>query len=204
MWVKLNCFNYEELLETITQVKEYTDTPNAFTMEELYHIFKKVTLIQERRLSFPKLVRQIGKEVMLRNSASKSIEDLHHSTGLKRLSELLTEVAQNELEPEDLPIVNLLDQDYLRSPEGIYDVEPDQAAALIDQIEDYIIGDGKEYDYADVMIEQVLFSMLSQEERNNDVKIIVLKVPGQVVQFGNSLITFPIILAEVEYFNELQ
>lgn len=204
MWVKLNCFNYEELLETITQVKEYTDTPNAFTMEELYHIFKKVTLIQERRLSFPKLVRQIGKEVMLRNSASKSIEDLHHSTGLKRLSELLTEVAQNELEPEDLPIVNLLDQDYLRSPEGIYDVEPDQVAALIDQIEDYIIGDGKEYDYADVMIEQVLFSMLSQEERNNDVKIIVLKVPGQVVQFGNSLITFPIILAEVEYFNELQ
>lgn len=204
MWVKLNCFNYEELLETITQVKEYADTPNAFTMDELYLIFKKVTLIQERRLSFPKLVRQLGKEVMLRNSASKSIDDLHHSTGLKRLSELLTEVSQTELEPEDLPIVNLLDQDYLRSPEGIYDVEPDQVAALIDQIEDYIIGDGKEYDYADVMIEQVLFSMLSQEERNNDVKIIVLKVPGQVVQFGNSLITFPIILAEVEYFNELQ
>lgn len=204
MWVKLNCFNYEELLETISRAKEYTDIPNAFTMDELYQIFKKITLIQERRLSFPKLVRQLGKEVMLRNSPTKRFDDIHHSSGLKRLSELLTEVTQTELEMEDLPIVALLDESYIRSPEGLYDIEPDQVAALIDQIEDYIIGDGKEYDYADIMIEQELYSMLSPDERNNEVKIVVLPLPGQVVYFGDSLITFPIILAEVGYFNELQ
>lgn len=206
MFVYLNAFDYDELLNGIVTHLGLQDEP--LTYEMLLKAFKSVSERLKRRNDF------VNNYLLTDNDPVGELVDKYLE--FKRLSPIDTEMTEQEL------LVSILTG---ASPKSIYegffvynvltkhfpevgnekddyflDIDPEEASAyaevVLELIDEHQL---TPQDDLDQFIEKQIKDQLIGDEAGR-LELTVIDSPGKKVNFGNALITFPILLAKVEHY----
>lgn len=205
MWVKLNAFDYNSIIETIMREKGFDDVPKDLTIGNLKNIFETVIKIKKHRDNVQSVYSEMA-EILLGLSVGHFQED-PDGDGADREMAFIKGLQDAVYDPnwKEGPyseVITLFVDDYVQAPDGALDIEPEEMMLIMSKIDQYIYGEGNEFDLSDVLIERELSSMLSVEEWKYQIK--VYDIPGASVKYRDLLITFPLIILEVEEKNGYQ
>ena len=228
MFVYLNAFNYDELIGGIVEHLGIQDEP--LTYEMLLRVFKNLSerLKQRSELLFStnedpdKIVESIANSYLelIRispyfNYGTNPVNFLYGIIiGSKPQSVWEGFEIYQILAKEHQEVGNDKDDYYL-------DIDPEEALGIAETVLDYIennklisrhptnsflegldknqhIGE----DHLDSFLEEHIKNQLIGDE-SGSLQLEVIDSPGKVVTYGNSLITFPLLLAKVEHYYEV-
>ena len=207
MFVYLNAFNYDELIGGIVERLGIQDEP--LTYEMLLKAFKSVVERLKRRTELISSINE-DPEKIVEKLADSYLELVrispHFNDETNPVSFLLEIITGSRPQSvwEGYEIYLILSEDHQEvgsDKDGYYlDIDPEEALAVAETVLDFIecnklIGD----DPLDSFLEEHVKNQLIGDEPGS-LQLEVIDSPGKVVTYGNSLITFPLLLAKVEHY----
>lgn len=207
MFVYLNAFDYDELIGGIVERLGIQDEP--LTYEMLLKAFKSVSERLKRRTELISTTNE-DPEKIVEKLADSYLELVrispHFNDETNPVSFLLEIITGSRPQSvwEGYEIYLILSEDHQEvgnDKDGYYlDIDPEEALAIAETILDFIecnklIGD----DPLDSFLEEHIKNQLIGDEPGS-LQLEVIDSPGKVVTYGNSLITFPLLLAKVEHY----
>ena len=207
MFVYLNAFDYDELIGGIVERLGIQDEP--LTYEMLLKAFKSVSERLKRRTELISSINE-DPEKIVEKLADSYLELVrispHFNDETNPVSFLLEIITGSRPQSvwEGYEIYLILSEDHQEvgnDKDGYYlDIDPEEALAIAETILDFIecnklIGD----DPLDSFLEEHIKNQLIGDEPGS-LQLEVIDSPGKVVTYGNSLITFPLLLAKVEHY----
>ena len=207
MFVYLNAFDYDELIGGIVERLGIQDEP--LTYEMLLKAFKSVSERLKRRTELISSINE-DPEKIVEKLADSYLELVrispHFNDETNPVSFLLEIITGSRPQSvwEGYEIYLILSEDHQEvgnDKDGYYlDIDPEEALAVAETILDFIecnklIGD----DPLDSFLEEHIKNQLIGDEPGS-LQLEVIDSPGKVVTYGNSLITFPLLLAKVEHY----
>ena len=207
MFVYLNAFDYDELIGGIVERLGIQDEP--LTYEMLLKAFKSVSERLKRRTELissinedpEKLVEKLADSYLELVRISPHFND--ETNPVSFLIEIITGSRPQSVW-EGYEIYLILSEDHQEvgnDKDGYYlDIDPEEALAVAETILNFIecnklIGE----DPLDSFLEEHIKNQLIGDEPGS-LQLEVIDSPGKVVTYGNSLITFPLLLAKVEHY----
>ena len=210
MFVYLNAFNYDELIGGIVERLGIQDEP--LTYEMLLKAFKSVVERLKRRTELISSINE-DPEKLVEKLADSYLELVrispHFNDETNPVSFLLEIITGSRPQSvwEGYEIYLILSEDHQEvgnDKDGYYlDIDPEEALAVAETVLDFIecnklMGE----DPLDSFLEEHIKNQLIGDELGS-LQLEVIDSPGKVVTYGNSLITFPLLLAKVEYHYEV-
>lgn len=207
MFVYLNAFDYDELIGGIVERLGIQDEP--LTYEMLLKAFKSISERLKRRNEFISSINE-DPEKIVEKLADSYLELVrispHFNDETNPVSFLLEIITGSRPQSvwEGYEIYLILSEDHQEvgnDKDGYYlDIDPEEALAVAETILDFIecnklMGD----DPLDSFLEEHIKNQLIGDEPGS-LQLEVIDSPGKVVTYGNSLITFPLLLAKVEHY----
>ena len=207
MFVYLNAFNYDELIGGIVERLGIQDEP--LTYEMLLKAFKSVSERLKRRSEHNSSANE-DPEKLVEKLADSYLELIrispHFNDETNPVSFLLEIITGSRPQSvwEGYEIYLILSEDHQEvgsDKDGYYlDIDPEEALAVAETILDFIecnklMGE----DPLDSFLEEHIKNQLIGDEPGS-LQLEVIDSPGKVVTYGNSLITFPLLLAKVEHY----
>ena len=207
MFVYLNAFDYDELIGGIVERLGIQDEP--LTYEMLLKAFKSVSERLKRRTELISSINE-DPEKIVEKLADSYLELVrispHFNDETNPVSFLLEIITGSRPQSvwEGYEIYLILSEDHQEvgnDKDGYYlDIDPEEALAVAETILDFIesnklIGE----DPLDSFLEEHIKNQLIGDEPGS-LQLEVIDSPGKVVTYGNSLITFPLLLAKVEHY----
>ena len=207
MFVYLNASDYDELIGGIVERLGIQDEP--LTYEMLLKAFKSVSERLKRRTELISSINE-DPEKIVEKLADSYLELVrispHFNDETNPISFLLEIITGSRPQSvwEGYEIYLILSEDHQEvgnDKDGYYlDIDPEEALAIAETILDFIecnklIGD----DPLDSFLEEHIKNQLIGDEPGS-LQLEVIDSPGKVVTYGNSLITFPLLLAKVEHY----
>ena len=207
MFVYLNAFDYDELIGGIVERLGIQDEP--LTYEMLLKAFKSVSERLKRRSEHNSSTNE-DPEKLVEKLADSYLELIrispHFNDETNPVSFLLEIITGSRPQSvwEGYEIYLILSEDHQEvgnDKDGYYlDIDPEEALAVAETILDFIecnklIGE----DPLDSFLEEHVKNQLIGDEPGS-LQLEVIDSPGKVVTYGNSLITFPLLLAKVEHY----
>ena len=207
MFVYLNAFDYDELIGGIVERLGIQDEP--LTYEMLLKAFKSISERLKRRTELISSINE-DPEKIVEKLADSYLELVrispHFNDETNPVSFLLEIITGSRPQSvwEGYEIYLILSEDHQEvgnDKDGYYlDIDPEEALAIAETILDFIecnklIGD----DPLDSFLEEHIKNQLIGDEPGS-LQLEVIDSPGKVVTYGNSLITFPLLLAKVEHY----
>lgn len=207
MFVYLNAFNYDELIGGIVERLGIQDEP--LTYEMLLKAFKSVSERLKRRTELISSINE-DPEKIVEKLADSYLELVrispHFNDETNPVSFLLEIITGSRPQSvwEGYEIYLILSEDHQEvgsDKDGYYlDIDPEEALAVAETILDFIecnklMGE----DPLDSFLEEHIKNQLIGDEPGS-LQLEVIDSPGKVVTYGNSLITFPLLLAKVEHY----
>lgn len=209
MWIHLDNFKYDELLETIVTEKQLKDT--VLTTELLAEIFRKLG-----RVGKFKIIETPCKYKTLINNLIDSLSLIKNGIDVPMAAEILNEFSKKLRETftkEDpmYPVLKLVKDfygTYLNEDETdtiTIMISPGEIESLLTDIDLEIMGiidnveEPEKKDAADILIERQIREMLYIEENDPNLvwELYVLDTDGPTVKYGDNLIRFPTLVAIV-------
>ena len=207
MFVYLNAFDYDELSGGIVERLGIQDVP--LTYEMLLKAFKSVSERLKRRTELissfnedpEKIVEKLADSYLELVRISPHFND--ETNPVSFLLEIITGSRPQSVW-EGYEIYLILSEDHQEvgsDKDGYYlDIDPEEALAVAETILDFIecnklMGE----DPLDSFLEEHIKNQLIGDEPGS-LQLEVIDSPGKVVTYGNSLITFPLLLAKVEHY----
>lgn len=210
MFVYLNAFDYDELIGGIVERLGIQDEP--LTYEMLLKAFKSVSERLKRRTELISSINE-DPEKIVEKLADSYLELVrispHFNDETNPVSFLLEIITGSRPQSvwEGYEIYLILSEDHQEvgsDKDGYYlDIDPEEALAVAETILDFIecnklMGE----DPLDSFLEEHIKNQLIGDEPGS-LQLEVIDSPGKVVTYGNSLITFPLLLAKVEHYYEV-
>ena len=210
MFVYLNAFDYDELIGGIVERLGIQDEP--LTYEMLLKAFKSVSERLKRRTELISSINE-DPEKLVEKLADSYLELVrispHFNDETNPVSFLLEIITGSRPQSvwEGYEIYLILSEDHQEvgnDKDGYYlDIDPEEALAVAETVLDFIecnklMGE----DPLDSFLEEHIKNQLIGDELGS-LQLEVIDSPGKVVTYGNSLITFPLLLAKVEYHYEV-
>lgn len=207
MFVYLNAFDYDELIGGIVERLGIQDEP--LTYEMLLKAFKSVSERLKRRTELISSINE-DPEKLVEKLADSYLELVrispHFNDETNPVSFLLEIITGSRPQSvwEGYEIYLILSEDHQEvgnDKDGYYlDIDPEEALAVAETILDFIecnklVGE----DPLDSFLEEHIKNQLIGDEPGS-LQLEVIDSPGKVVTYGNSLITFPLLLAKVEHY----
>ena len=207
MFVYLNAFDYDELIGGIVERLGIQDEP--LTYEMLLKAFKSISERLKRRTELISSINE-DPEKIVEKLADSYLELVrispHFNDETNPVSFLLEIITGSRPQSvwEGYEIYLILSEDHQEvgsDKDGYYlDMDPEEALAIAETILDFIesnklIGE----DPLDSFLEEHIKNQLIGDEPGS-LQLEVIDSPGKVVTYGNSLITFPLLLAKVEHY----
>ena len=207
MFVYLNAFDYDELIGGIVERLGIQDEP--LTYEMLLKAFKSISERLKRRTELISSINE-DPEKIVEKLADSYLELVrispHFNDETNPVSFLLEIITGSRPQSvwEGYEIYLILSEDHQEvgnDKDGYYlDIDPEEALAVAETILDFIesnklIGE----DPLDSFLEEHIKNQLIGDEPGS-LQLEVIDSPGKVVTYGNSLITFPLLLAKVEHY----
>lgn len=207
MFVYLNAFDYDELIGGIVERLGIQDEP--LTYEMLLKAFKSVSERLKRRTELISSINE-DPEKIVEKLADSYLELVrispHFNDETNPVSFLLEIITGSRPQSvwEGYEIYLILSEDHQEvgnDKDGYYlDIDPEEALAVAETILDFIecnklMGE----DPLDSFLEEHIKNQLIGDEPGS-LQLEVIDSPGKVVTYGNSLITFPLLLAKVEHY----
>lgn len=207
MFVYLNAFDYDELIGGIVERLGIQDEP--LTYEMLLKAFKSVSERLKRRTELISSINE-DPEKIVEKLADSYLELVrispHFNDETNPVSFLLEIITGSRPQSvwEGYEIYLILSEDHQEvgnDKDGYYlDIDPEEALAIAETILDFIecnklMGE----DPLDSFLEEHIKNQLIGDEPGS-LQLEVIDSPGKVVTYGNSLITFPLLLAKVEHY----
>lgn len=207
MFVYLNAFDYDELIGGIVERLGIQDEP--LTYEMLLKAFKSVSERLKRRTELISSINE-DPEKLVEKLADSYLELIrvspHFNDETNPVSFLLEIITGSRPQSvwEGYEIYLILSEDHQEvgsDKDGYYlDIDPEEALAVAETILDFIecnklMGE----DPLDSFLEEHIKNQLIGDEPGS-LQLEVIDSPGKVVTYGNSLITFPLLLAKVEHY----
>lgn len=207
MFVYLNAFDYDELIGGIVERLGIQDEP--LTYEMLLKAFKSVSERLKRRTELISTTNE-DPEKIVEKLADSYLELVrispHFNDETNPVSFLLEIITGSRPQSvwEGYEIYLILSEDHQEvgnDKDGYYlDIDPEEALAVAETILDFIecnklLGE----DPLDSFLEEHIKNQLIGDEPGS-LQLEVIDSPGKVVTYGNSLITFPLLLAKVEHY----
>lgn len=207
MFVYLNAFDYDELIGGIVERLGIQDEP--LTYEMLLKAFKSVVERLKRRTELISSINE-DPERIVEKLADSYLELVrispHFNDETNPVSFLLEIITGSRPQSvwEGYEIYLILSEDHQEvgsDKDGYYlDIDPEEALAVAETILDFIecnklMGE----DPLDSFLEEHIKNQLIGDEPGS-LQLEVIDSPGKVVTYGNSLITFPLLLAKVEHY----
>lgn len=207
MFVYLNAFDYDELIGGIVERLGIQDEP--LTYEMLLKAFKSVSERLKRRTERISSINEDPEKIVekLADSYLELVRISPHfndeTNPVSFLFEIITgSRPQSVWEGYEIYLIISEDhQEVGNDKDGYYlDIDPEEALAVAETILDFIesnklIGE----DPLDSFLEEHIKNQLIGDEPGS-LQLEVIDSPGKVVTYGNSLITFPLLLAKVEHY----
>ena len=207
MFVYLNAFDYDELIGGIVERLGIQDEP--LTYEMLLKAFKSVSERLKRRTELISSINE-DPEKIVEKLADSYLELVrispHFNDETNPVSFLLEIITGSRPQSvwEGYEIYLILSEDHQEvgnDKDGYYlDIDPEEALAVAETILDFIESNklmGE--DPLDSFLEEHIKNQLIGDEPGS-LQLEVIDSPGKVVTYGNSLITFPLLLAKVEHY----
>ena len=207
MFVYLNAFDYDELIGGIVERLGIQDEP--LTYEMLLKAFKSISERLKRRTELISSINE-DPEKIVEKLADSYLELVrispHFNDETNPVSFLLEIITGSRPQSvwEGYEIYLILSEDHQEvgnDKDGYYlDIDPEEALAIAETILDFIecnklMGE----DPLDSFLEEHIKNQLIGDEPGS-LQLEVIDSPGKVVTYGNSLITFPLLLAKVEHY----
>lgn len=207
MFVYLNAFDYDELIGGIVERLGIQDEP--LTYEMLLKAFKSIAERLKRRTELISSINE-DPEKIVEKLADSYLELVrispHFNDETNPVSFLLEIITGSRPQSvwEGYEIYLILSEDHQEvgnDKDGYYlDMDPEEALAIAETILDFIecnklMGE----DPLDSFLEEHIKNQLIGDEPGS-LQLEVIDSPGKVVTYGNSLITFPLLLAKVEHY----
>ena len=207
MFVYLNAFDYDELIGGIVERLGIQDEP--LTYEMLLKAFKSISERLKRRTELISSINE-DPEKIVEKLADSYLELVrispHFNDETNPVSFLLEIITGSRPQSvwEGYEIYLILSEDHQEvgsDKDGYYlDMDPEEALAIAETILDFIecnklMGE----DPLDSFLEEHIKNQLIGDEPGS-LQLEVIDSPGKVVTYGNSLITFPLLLAKVEHY----
>ena len=207
MFVYLNAFDYDELIGGIVERLGIQDEP--LTYEMLLKAFKSVSERLKRRTELISSINE-DPEKLVEKLADSYLELVrispHFNDETNPVSFLLEIITGSRPQSvwEGYEIYLILSEDHQEvgsDKDGYYlDIDPEEALAVAETILDFIecnklMGE----DPLDSFLEEHIKNQLIGDEPGS-LQLEVIDSPGKVVTYGNSLITFTLLLAKVEHY----
>ena len=207
MFVYLNAFDYDELIGGIVERLGIQDEP--LTYEMLLKAFKSISERLKRRTELISSINE-DPEKIVEKLADSYLELVrispHFNDETNPISFLLEIITGSRPQSvwEGYEIYLILSEDHQEvgsDKDGYYlDIDPEEALAVAETILDFIecnklMGE----DPLDSFLEEHIKNQLIGDEPGS-LQLEVIDSPGKVVTYGNSLITFPLLLAKVEHY----
>ena len=207
MFVYLNAFDYDELIGGIVERLGIQDEP--LTYEMLLKAFKSISERLKRRTELISSINE-DPEKIVEKLADSYLELVrispHFNDETNPVSFLLEIITGSRPQSvwEGYEIYLILSEDHQEvgnDKDGYYlDIDPEEALAVAETILDFIecnklMGE----DPLDSFLEEHIKNQLIGDEPGS-LQLEVIDSPGKVVTYGNSLITFPLLLAKVEHY----
>ena len=207
MFVYLNAFDYDELIGGIVERLGIQDEP--LTYEMLLKAFKSVSERLKRRTELISSINE-DPEKIVEKLADSYLELVrispHFNDETNPVSFLLEIITGSRPQSvwEGYEIYLILSEDHQEvgnDKDGYYiDIDPEEALAVAETILNFIecnklMGE----DPLDSFLEEHIKNQLIGDEPGS-LQLEVIDSPGKVVTYGNSLITFPLLLAKVEHY----
>lgn len=207
MFVYLNAFDYDELIGGIVERLGIQDEP--LTYEMLLKAFKSVVERLKRRTELISSINE-DPEKLVEKLADSYLELVrispHFNDETNPVSFLLEIITGSRPQSvwEGYEIYLILSEDHQEvgnDKDGYYlDIDPEEALAVAETVLDFIecnklMGE----DPLDSFLEEHIKNQLIGDEPGS-LQLEVIDSPGKVVTYGNSLITFPLLLAKVEHY----
>lgn len=207
MFVYLNAFDYDELIGGIVERLGIQDEP--LTYEMLLKAFKSVSERLKRRTELISSINE-DPEKIVEKLADSYLELVrispHFNDETNPVSFLLEIITGSRPQSvwEGYEIYLILSEDHQEvgnDKDGYYlDIDPEEALAVAETVLDFIecnklMGE----DPLDSFLEEHIKNQLIGDEPGS-LQLEVIDSPGKVVTYGNSLITFPLLLAKVEHY----
>lgn len=207
MFVYLNAFDYDELIGGIVERLGIQDEP--LTYEMLLKAFKSVSERLKRRTELISSINE-DPEKLVEKLADSYLELVrispHFNDETNPVSFLLEIITGSRPQSvwEGYEIYLILSEDHQEvgnDKDGYYlDIDPEEALAVAETILDFtecnkLMGE----DPLDSFLEEHVKNQLIGDEPGS-LQLEVIDSPGKVVTYGNSLITFPLLLAKVEHY----
>ena len=207
MFVYLNAFNYDELIGGIVERLGIQDEP--LTYEMLLKAFKSVSERLKRRTELISSINEDPEKIVekLADSYLELIRISPHFNDETNPVSFLIEIITGSRPQsvwEGYEIYLILSEDHQEvgnDKDGYYiDIDPEEALAVAETILNFIecnklMGE----DPLDSFLEEHIKNQLIGDEPGS-LQLEVIDSPGKVVTYGNSLITFPLLLAKVEHY----
>ena len=207
MFVYLNAFDYDELIGGIVERLGIQDEP--LTYEMLLKAFKSISERLKRRTELISSINE-DPEKIVEKLADSYLELVrispHFNDETNPVSFLLEIITGSRPQSvwEGYEIYLILSEDHQEvgnDKDGYYlDIDPEEALAVAETILDFIESNklmGE--DPLDSFLEEHIKNQLIGDEPGS-LQLEVIDSPGKVVTYGNSLITFPLLLAKVEHY----
>ncbi|UOX39656.1 putative virion structural protein [Aeromonas phage ZPAH34] len=209
MWIHLDNFKYDELLETIVTQKQLKDT--VLTTEILAEIFKKLGRVGKfKKIDAPCKYKTLINNLIDALSLIKDGIDSPDCTEI--LAEFSKKLGQTFTKEDPMyPVLKLvkdfygtyLDEDEIDtitimiSPSEIESLLTDIDLEIMDIIDN--VEQLEKKDEADILIERQIKEMLYIEENDPNLvwELVVLDLKGPTVKYGDNLIRFPTLVAIV-------
>ena len=207
MFVYLNAFDYDELIGGIVERLGIQDEP--LTYEMLLKAFKSVSERLKRRTELISSINE-DPEKLVEKLADSYLELIrispHFNDETNPVSFLIEIITGSRPQSvwEGYEIYLILSEDHQEvgnDKDGYYlDIDPEEALAVAETILNFIecnklVGE----DPLDSFLEEHIKNQLIGDEPGS-LQLEVIDSPGKVVTYGNSLITFPLLLAKVEHY----
>ena len=207
MFVYLNAFDYDELIGGIVERLGIQDEP--LTYEMLLKAFKSISERLKRRTELISSINE-DPEKIVEKLADSYLELVrispHFNDETNPVSFLLEIITGSRPQSvwEGYEIYLILSEDHQEvgnDKDGYYlDIDPEEALAVAETVLDFIecnklMGE----DPLDSFLEEHIKNQLIGDEPGS-LQLEVIDSPGKVVTYGNSLITFPLLLAKVEHY----
>lgn len=207
MFVYLNAFDYDELIGGIVERLGIQDEP--LTYEMLLKAFKSISERLKRRTELISSINE-DPEKIVEKLADSYLELVrispHFNDETNPVSFLLEIITGSRPQSvwEGYEFYLILSEDHQEvgnDKDGYYlDIDPEEALAVAETILDFIecnklMGE----DPLDSFLEEHIKNQLIGDEPGS-LQLEVIDSPGKVVTYGNSLITFPLLLAKVEHY----
>lgn len=207
MFVYLNAFDYDELIGGIVERLGIQDEP--LTYEMLLKAFKSVSERLKRRTELISSINEDPEKIVekLADSYLELVRISPHFNDETNPTSFLLEIITGSRPQsvwEGYEIYLILSEDHQEvgnDKDGYYlDIDPEEALAVAETILDFIecnklMGE----DPLDSFLEEHIKNQLIGDEPGS-LQLEVIDSPGKVVTYGNSLITFPLLLAKVEHY----